>query len=289
MGGGRLGKLLQCLAGNGFVGDQDIDRLDGNVEQRLVLDLLGLAEQVDDELAGAGDRDDIAGLQHEVGIGVGNLLAAADTLDQQAAVGHAGFGLRDGPADIGRIRPDDVGAHFPVAPRRQHVLAAGAAAHLGFILGASLRQIDAEQPRPELGQDDRRADGAEDIGDGVTDRNLVGETLGLIGRQAEPHDLVGGNSDRSRDGLRAGIQSRRVAEIEAGELRAQVRNDQAERQHDQGKADLLRPFARQALEELRPDAVADRKQEQQKEDRLHVRRDGDGQLADRHGGQAVSP
>ena len=105
MGGGRLGEFLQRLAGDGFVRDQDIDRLDRNVEQRLVFDFLGLAEQVDDELAGAGDRDDIAGLQHEIGIGIGNLLAAADPLDQQAAVGHAGLGLRDGLADIGRVRP----------------------------------------------------------------------------------------------------------------------------------------------------------------------------------------
>ena len=112
-------------------------------------------------------------------------IAAAHALDEDA---QAREELAHGLAGQATRGVDPVGAHLDAAVGREHagVLPGLAAAHLLLVLGAGRRQVDADQLRADLRQHDRRADRAEDVRDGVADRNRVGVGLRLLGGQAEP-------------------------------------------------------------------------------------------------------
>jgi len=70
--------------------------------------------------------------------------------------------------------------------------------------------------------------------------------------------------------------------VEAGELRADPGRSEAQHADDDGEKDLRQTVALQPAEKLRPDAIAERKQEHQEEHRLHVRRDVDVHLSHQH-------
>jgi hypothetical protein len=146
-------------------------------------------------------------------------------------------------------------------------------------------EIDPEELRPDQGEQDRRADGAEDVAHGVGDGHRVEQALGLIARQAQSVDGVGRQPHRRRDRLRACVQARRVAHVVAGQLGGQDGRPQTEHADDDREDRLRQTVLGDTADELRSDAVADRKEEHEEEDRFDVRRDGDADLADQDGGQ----
>ena len=129
-------------------------------------------------------------------------------------------------------------------------------------------EIDAEQRRANQRQHDGGPDRAEDIGDRVCNRHRVEQLLGLIGGQTGAIDSVGRKTHRSRDRLRAGIESGGRSDVVAGYLGADIAGRQAEHANHRGKQRLRHSILRDAPHELRPDAIADGEQEHQEEGRL---------------------
>ena len=198
------GAVVQLLAG-----EEHVDRLDRDVEELGVVDLDAFAEHADEDLAATGDRHDVAGLQHRLGGEGHHLAAAAHAFDEQALVAAEPFGGRDGQAGDLALVADGVGAQLAGAAGADEGGLRRAARHLALVAGALGGDVDAEQLRAEEGEDPAGADGAEEVGDGVGDRDQVELGLGLLGREAGLVDRVGGEADRRRDGLRAGHEARR--------------------------------------------------------------------------------
>ena len=61
----------------------------------------------------------------------------------------------------------------------------GAAAHLLFVTPAFLLEVDAHDPRRELGEEPGGADHADEIGDGEGDGDAIGHRRRVGGGQAE--------------------------------------------------------------------------------------------------------
>ena len=108
--------------------------------------------------------------------------------------------------------------------------------------------------------------------------------LGLLGRQPHAVDGVRRQAHRGRQRLRPGEQpGRRARRRSPPDARRQVGRAERQQRHDHGEPRLRQPVLGDAAHELRPDAEADREQEDQEEDRLHVGRDRDVELADDDG------
>ena len=135
---------------------------------------------------------------------------------------------------------------------------------------------------PNSASNDRRADRAEDVGDGVSDRHRIQQSLRLVRRQPEPIDRVGRESHRRRQRLRARKQTGGGTDIVSRDLRRDHRSREAKKAGNNREHELAGSILGDATDELRTDAVADREQEHQEEHRLDVRRDRDAELADRH-------
>ena len=55
-----------------------------------IFDLLwSAAEQLNEDVARTGDRNDVAGLEHEAGLGLYDIVAPADALHKQPMVRHS--------------------------------------------------------------------------------------------------------------------------------------------------------------------------------------------------------
>ena len=274
--------FTQCLAIHRLAAHEDVDQRDRHVEQALVFDLRNdRLDFLHQRVARPGDRHDITGLEHAVGIRIDESVTATDALDEDA---QARKQLTHRLAGETARRVNAIGTDFDVTVGREdaRVLPDLAAAHLLLVLGARGRKVDADQLRADLRQHDCGPDGAEDVCHGVADRYRVEVSLGLIDRESEAIDLVRRHADRSRDGLRPGVQADCVPKIEACELRAHDRNQQAQRQHDHREKDLLRTLLTEPAEELRPHAVTDGEQEQQEERGLDRARHRYAELSDRN-------
>jgi hypothetical protein len=95
-----LGHFCERLAVDFLVADQDVHAFDRNGQQFLVFDLgRARSEDVDEHIAGAGHRDDIALTQDGVGTCLLDLSAAADAQNEDAGVGHERLGLDRTQAD----------------------------------------------------------------------------------------------------------------------------------------------------------------------------------------------
>ena len=143
-------------------------------------------------------------------------------------------------------------------------------------------KVDAEERRANQRQNDRGSDRSEDVGDGVGDRHRIQCFLGVLGRQTEAVDRIGRKAHRRRDRLRSGIEPRSRADVIARQLGAQIGGPQAEQADHHGKQRLRKSVLRDAAHELWSNAVADREQEHQEEDRLERTAYRDSKLADDH-------
>ena len=115
------------------------------------------------------------------------VAVAAHALDEQALVAAEPFGRGDGHADDLAALADRVGAQLAGAPGADERWPPWCAArHLALVAGAFVGDVDPEQLRAEEGEDPAGADGAEEIGDGVGDRDQVELGLGLLGRAGRP-------------------------------------------------------------------------------------------------------
>ncbi len=78
-------QLLEILAGDGSIRYENVDNFCRNVEELPVLDLLqhGI-EGIDEALAMTGDRDDVVRPQHGLAIGLDDLIAAPNALNEDA-------------------------------------------------------------------------------------------------------------------------------------------------------------------------------------------------------------
>ena len=121
---------------------------------------------------------------------------------------------------------------------------------------------------PMQRDDDRGADRAEDIGDGVGDRHRIEELLGLFRRKAEAVDRVGRKTHRRRNRLRTRIEPRGGTDVVAGQFGGEIGADQTEHADHRGIDRLRKSVRRDAAHELRSDRVADGEQEHQEEERL---------------------
>ena len=197
-------------------------------------------------------------------------------------LGKQGLGLLhrladDLAADLHAIR-----AQLELVPGRAGAAGLLLAAVLLLILLAGGLEVDAKQRRPNQRQNDRGADGSENVADGVGHRHRVQQLLGFLRRQTEAIDRVGRQAHRRRDRLRSGIEPRRRADVIARELCAEIGGAQTEEAYDDGKQRLWKPVLRDAAHELRSDAVTDREQEHQEEERLERTADRDPKLSDDH-------
>ena len=70
---------------------------DRDVEEFLVLDLLGArSDQLDDDLARAGERDHVARLERHAGLCFEDAFSSAKPVDEQPVLGHTRLGSGDG-------------------------------------------------------------------------------------------------------------------------------------------------------------------------------------------------
>ncbi len=180
----HLGELGQRLAVGVLAGDVDVDALGLQVEQFRILDLLGtLADEIDQRLARAGKRDDVALAQDRVRGRILDDAVAANAFDEDAGVGHQRLSFRRAHAgDLGALAQPE-GAQLEAPPDRAGAADLLAAAEPGFVVLAGLGQIDPEQLRAEHRENDGRAHGAEDIGHRIGDRHRVEIFLGLLGER----------------------------------------------------------------------------------------------------------
>ena len=179
----------------------------------------------------ARNGDDVPRREDRVRPRFNHGVAAPDAFDEDTkareeiahgSAGQAGCGVDAVRAELDRA----------VGREDARIELDGPTAEPAFVRGAGRRQVDADQLRAELREQDRRSNRAEDVGHGVADGHGVGESLRLCRRQAQALDLVRGDANRSGDRLRAGIQAGRIAHVETGHESAHDRDDQAESEHD---------------------------------------------------------
>ena len=284
---GEPGQLGERLAVHRLAGHVDVDALHRHVQQLGVVDLLGgLSDHLHEHLAGAGQREHVPFTNHGVGGRVLDLsIAAADPLDEDPRIGHQRLGLDGAEADGLPARPHAEGPELPAVPGGAGAAHLLGAALLGLVILGGGDKIDAEQPRADQGDHDRRADGAEQVGHRVRDGHRVDQSLGLIGRHAQLVDGVGREAHRGGQRLRPRVEARRVAEVVADELDDRDGHHQAEQALDHREECLRQAVLGDTAHELRPDAVAHGEQEHEEHGRLERLRDRDPDLTDDDAGQ----
>ena len=209
--------------------------------------------------------------------------AAADALDEDTLFGNQALRFLSGHADDTGVLPHTVCAQIELVPGRPGPADRLLAAVLLLVALARLFKIDAEQSRAEQGDDDRGSDRAEDVGYGIGDRHAVEQVLGFLGRQPEAVDGVSAEPHRRRDRLRACVEAyRRYRRHSRPAWRRGRRPARQNTQCTDGEQGLRQTILGDATHELRPDRVADRKQEHEEEERLQRPRDRDAELADDH-------
>ena len=62
-----------------------------------------MAEKLNEDVARTGDRNDVAGLEHEAGLGLYDVVAPADALHEQPMVPNRRFGRRNAQPGNARI------------------------------------------------------------------------------------------------------------------------------------------------------------------------------------------
>ena len=101
------------------------------------------------------------------------LPAAPDALDEHALLGQQRLGFLRRLADDRAAVPDAERAQLELMPGRAGAADFLLAAVLLLVALAGRLEIDAEQRRAEQREDDRGADGAENVGDGVGHRHRI--------------------------------------------------------------------------------------------------------------------
>ena len=212
------------------------------------------------------------------------MSAAADALDEDALARNERLRFLSRLADDNPVLADLERAQFVSVPGRAGAAGLFRSAMLRLVALALRLEIDAQEGRAEERQNDRRADRAEDVGHGIGDRHGVEQSLGLLGRQSETVDRVGGETHGRRDRLRTGVQARRRTDIVAGDQGSDVGGKQAEHADDRGEQRLRNAVLRDAAHELRTHPVTDGEQEHEEERRLERRRNRNSELPDDHRG-----
>ncbi len=262
-------------------GDEDIQRLDRNVQQFAVIDLVALGKAFHQHVAATRHRYLVAGKQSGFGGDRDDLAIAHYALDEDALAVGKRLGLGNRLVGGEAFFLDAVAAQFVLAPCRSQSAGLGSACrHLLFIAGALGGNVDPEDLRAKERQYPAGSDRAEKIGDRIGDRYEVQLRLGFLGRHSRCVDRIGGEADRGGNGLRTrqkpGGKSRPVARHDRGDVDPQ----QAEHGHHHREQGLRQAVRRDAAHELGPDAEADGKQEHDEEDRLHLTGNLDSDLAD---------
>ena len=281
------GELGEGAAVDGRLGDDDIERLGRNIEERPVVhlhesqpDLVHLRDQL---LPSARDGEDVADLHGGRVIRLQDLVAAPHPLDEQARVGRGLLELPDPAPDERRSGLHGVGAILDVPPcgRDRHE----PAAHLLLVPPAFLLEVDAHDAGPDLRQEPGGADDADQIRHGEGDRNAVDERGRVGGWQSQASDGVAGGADGRGLGERAGDDAGGGPGVIAEEPADHIGDEEARGRDDRRQDRLLQAVAPQPAEELRAGPEPDREQEQQEEALLDLARHLDAELADQHAGQ----
>ena len=265
-------------------GDRDIARHHDHVHAFRGLQFRAeLLRQADHAGAAPDQEDDVAGLELERRLRPDQRATALDALDAD----RLGAGALDfGDAAAGRgfdaiDAPDQIG--------RRRIFADAVAARSGEQLRLGLDRVVADAATHEPGQnvdaDDDRAEGAEDVGDGVADRDIGLQALGLVCGEAEFADRGAGRADDRRLGQAARRDPGGEPLVEAEHARQHDDGDEAaDRQHGRHR-DLAQRLAAERAEELRAALIADGVDEQCEENGFDAVVDRDAHLADDHRGQ----
>ena len=280
-----LGERRQRLVGDCATGDHDVGRHQGDVQQRLVIDLVAeRAALADDHVAPCGHGDDIALVQRGLGRRLDNRLAPANPADEDPLRGKRRLQFADtlirkrvGEADC----PD---GPFPVGRLRAgiHLLSRG---HSLLELPGLRLQIDPKQSRREARQEPHDEARPDQVAHRVGDGDVVQQARLLGFRQLQPVDRVARCTDDRGLGEGTGHEARRGAGVVSHELGAGDGRQQAGHAQDDRQRHLAHRTLLETPEELRTDLVAGREQEQVEKDDLDERMDGNVELSDHHAGQ----
>ncbi len=274
------------------VGHDHIQRFGGNVEQRLVVDLTKaerlLVERGDQQLAPSRDRQRVARLHDRRLIGIERLVAAPESLDEEPRIFDQLFELEDLASEQPRASQDLVCANLDGAPGARTGPGLVPAAQLQFVTAALFFEIDAHDPRGELGEEPRRADDTDQVGDGKGDRDLVGQCHPLSLRQRQARDGVARGADGRRFGQRTSHDSRSGPRVVGEKAADQIRDDEPGRRENRRDCRLLQALAPQTAKELRARSESDREQEQDEEALLDLVGHLQTKLSDSHSGQQRS-
>ena len=240
-----------------LVGDEDLGLVQGNAERLGVGDLgADQAHLLGQMLGRTTQRDDVALLQHQVGIGAQRLAATRHVDDAIFGIGLAEVG--NALADLGRIfQPVGAQAELPIAGEA----AAFEILDAEFLLVLLRRRLGVDAPPArQVFADQDDADGAPDVGDAVGQRDHARRVLGLHAlRQLDDArgDRLLGRADRGRHGLRTRQHATGRADRQREELCANDDKRQTEHARHQRQDAEFETVALQAVDEGRPDAQAD--------------------------------
>jgi len=226
-------------------------------------------------LSPAEHQHDVVRLQHGLGRRLAEARAAPDLIDGH----HAVDAVLEGADGAAGDRPDAEAARDDLG---HAVLLAG------VVLGPEvagqrcrgLADIDPEQQRADLRDDDDDGDEAEQIGDAVGGRHVGLKPLDLARRQSEPRDRLGRRAQHGGFRRRAGEQPRGRAVVEPEQRDGRRQQQQHGGDLDEGQ-DAVAPAAANIVEELRAGREAEREDEEREGDVLQVRADLHAELPDR--------
>jgi len=112
------GCLLEAHARELGIDQEDVGCDQGDVEKLPVLHLLGArSDPFDDDLARRRQCDDIAGREGRSGFRLTEVFATTDPMDEDAMLGHAGFGGRDRQSGERGVLIQPISAHLEFSPR----------------------------------------------------------------------------------------------------------------------------------------------------------------------------
>ena len=225
------------------------------------------------------DREGVAGREDRLGPGVHDHPRAAQPLDEDAVGREGRLEIRHAAARGGLRR--EVGPRVPVAVGRldARLVLRPAGERLVELLRLLL-QVHPQELRREAREEPHDEAGPDEIADRVRDGDLVEETLFLCVRQGKAVDRLARRSDHGGLRERPGHQARRRPALVLEDLRGGNGRHEARDAQDDGERDLREGVLLEPPEELRPDLVARREEEEVEEDELDDRVHLDADLAD---------
>ena len=192
--------------------------------------------------------------------------------------------VTDRPA-IGAPLRDPVCTQFKPMPGGGDPRCAGDSQFL-FQLERLGGQVDAKQSRTDDAAEQNDAEGAEDVADCVSHRDVrhkprpfsLGQRQGVDRLRRCTHGRALGQCARDKPGSKAGIETKGRGDDDCGEEPGHT--------YDHCEQHRPQPVSLQRLQELRSDRIADAEEKQEEQKRLRHCRDRDiGELADQDAGK----